>query len=80
MAKLEKNYGTSYDGISILYVVRNQEGNIVSISSQYEAWSDIWYYYYGELDVPQVPTVSGDYTMDIYFNGGFVASQDFTIQ
>ena len=80
VAKLEKNYGTSYDGISILYVIRNQEGNIVSISSQYEAWSDIWYYYYGELDVPQVPTVSGDYTMDIYFNGGFITSQDFTIQ
>ncbi len=79
VAKLEKMYGSSRDGILILYVVRDEAGNIVSISSQYEAWNDLWYYYYGEFNVPQVPTKSGTYTMDVFFNSGLVHSQDFTI-
>lgn len=72
-------YGYSYDEMTILFVIRNEEGTPVSISSTTESWTGLWYWYYGELDVPAIPQEPGNYTIDIYFDGALAGSESFTI-
>ncbi len=72
----------SADPISILLVVRDEEGNVVDHYSGEEVWDDMWTKkkYVGELvRTPQEP---GAYSMEIYFNGKLVATDkpiSFTI-
>lgn len=72
------------DDISILYVIRNSEGQVVtSLTSQaMDDWHDMWVHYntnYAELDIPTVPTEPGSYSLFIYFNGKYVATANFSI-
>lgn len=72
------------DTISIMYVIRDGAGSVDAklISEDTVDWHDLWVHYdtqYGELDIPTVPTQTGDYSVTIYFNGMFVASAAFTI-
>lgn len=79
VVKLGKGYGDSYDTMHILYVIRDASGALISTAVDAEEWSDIWSYYYGELDIPSMPERSGDYKMEIYFNGALAGTQEFTI-
>lgn len=72
------------DTISVMYVIRDGEGNVDSklISEETKDWHDLWIRYntqYGELNIPTVPTQPGDYTVSIYFNHMAVISIPFTI-
>ena len=40
----------------------------------------MWYKNYCELDIPTIPDVPGNYNINIYFNGMFVANQSFTVE
>lgn len=73
-------YGTSKDVVRTLFVITDSEGNIKSVDYQDRTWNDMWKNSYCYLTVPNMPSVSGDYTLDIYFNGQSVFTQDFTIQ
>lgn len=73
-------YDISYDEIVALYVIRDASGKIVSADTQSRQWTDMWLRGYCELDIPQMPQTAGNYTMDIYFNGASVTTQDFTIE
>ena len=70
--------------ISVLYVIRNSDGKVLSdhISREEVVWKDLWYddeYRNCELDIPSVPKESGSYTISIYFNNQAVTSTGFTI-
>lgn len=80
LVKLNASYASDATEIEILYLVRNADGNPVSSSLQTYKWSQMWNKYYCELDIPNMPTTPGSYTMCIYFNGGLAAEQAFTIQ
>ena len=72
------------DEISILYVIRNSSGSVVGdlVSQATEDWHDMWVAHNtncAELDLPTIPTATGDYTLSIYFNSNFVASARFTV-
>lgn len=72
------------DELSILYVIRNADGQVISnlVSQATDDWHDLWVAHntnYGELDLPEVPTEVGNYTLSIYFNGKFIATADFSI-
>lgn len=68
--------------VSILLVVRNEEGEVVDHYSGEEVWSEMWTRkkYVGELlRTPQEP---GTYSLELYFNGKLVETGsviDFTI-
>ncbi len=73
------------DQTSILYVIRDSEGNVlpelVDYSDSY-TWYHMWVntnYHYCELDIPKIPTTAGSYTLDLYFNGYAICSVNFTI-
>lgn len=72
-------YSTAKTSIAILYIIRDEAGNMLSYSSTTRSWRDMWNSRYCELDIPALPEEAGNYTMDIYFNGGSVHTQKFTM-
>ena len=62
----------SDDTVSILVVVRNEEGNVVDHYSGQNVWNEMWTRnkYVGELT--RTPQEAGTYTLEIYFNGKLV--------
>jgi hypothetical protein len=79
VVRLNRKYSTSPDMITTMYVIRDQDGNIISANTKAQSWTSMWYQYYCELDVPTLPDVAGEYTMQIYFNGMFAHEQVFTV-
>lgn len=79
LVKLNTSYGTDKKELDVLYIVRDAEGNPVSSSIQTYRWSDMWNKYYCELDIPNMPSTAGSYTISVYFNGALAAEQDFTV-
>lgn len=76
---VSKNYATSPDQITTMYVIRDQEGTLISKDTTATSWTAMWYQRRCELDVPSLPQVPGTYTMEIYFNGCIVHNQSFTV-
>lgn len=74
-AKLE----TSNDLITTLYVVRDLDGNLVCSSSSEASWVYMWEDGYCALNVPTLPSVPGEYTMNLYFNNMAVTQLQFEI-
>ena len=77
---LSEEYNISYDEIITLYVIKDETGKIVSADTQSRLWVNMWYRGYCELDIPALPELPGEYTVDIYFNGGAVTTESFTIE
>ena len=65
--------------VTILYVIRNQEGNPVYTSVTNSTSLEMWKADYCKLQAPPMPTAVGTYTLDVYFNGSLAATQQFTI-
>lgn len=69
--------------ISILYVIRDSEGNIVNelTATETRNWYKMWNETYPNtaLTIPKAPTKAGEYSMSLYFNGKSVTTLDFTV-
>lgn len=70
--------------LNVLFVIRDTHGNLLGecLSEKNTYWKELWLggdSKNGELDVPKVPTQSGDYVLNIYFNNKSVAELPFTI-
>lgn len=85
-AVLQSSFGNylNNDNINVLYVYRNSPGGASGelIAEQLVNWRDLWGRSdskYGELDIPIAPTKPGNYVLDIYFNGLYVASANLSI-
>ena len=76
---LDSDYETSNDEITTLFVIRNEDGHVVSCKTSTETWTRMWYRHYCEMDIPEIPGTPGQYTMSVYFNGKFVKTVEFTI-
>lgn len=72
-------YNPQNDTISIMYIYRDQDGNIVSCESTSAVWRNMWYRRYCELDAPAVPQTPGSYTLELYFEGYLAHKQTFTV-
>ncbi len=67
--------------ISILFVIKDSAKNPVSIATRDRNWSDLCdNKNHGEIDIPIMPTVAGNFTMDIYFDNAYVGTQEFTVK
>lgn len=82
--KSSDNFHLPEMSISVLYVIRNADGKVLSdhISREIVDWKALWYdgdYHNCELDLPSVPTEAGKYSISIYFNNSAVTSTQFTI-
>ena len=72
-------YSTSSDEITILFVIRDENGAIISTSNTTMIWKKMWYRSYCELDIPSIPQTAGKYTVSVYFNGDLANEQSFSI-
>lgn len=79
VVRMDKEYDTSNDVVENLFVVRDANGIPVSVTSYSGTWTSMWYKNYCEMDLPVLPQVPGDYTVEIYFNSMYVTTQAFTV-
>ena len=65
----------------ILYVIRNAEGKVQPklLRTVTTPWNTIWKNKNCTLDIPVMPSETGDYTLEIYFNGALAATKDFKV-
>lgn len=70
--------------INCLFVFRDSYGNVLpdmTVENTY-IWKEIWFEgdkKVGEIEIPRLPAIPGNYTMEIYFNGSFVTKTDIAI-
>lgn len=73
------NVTPTSDSVEILYVIRNTESTPIFHSTTSSTIAKMWKNDYCKLEMPPMPTTAGTYTIDIYFNGGLAAIQQFEI-
>lgn len=76
---LTRNTQDSDDNIVSLFVIRDENGKIVSSKYESRTWTEMWYRKYGKLTIPVMPETPGSYTVAIYFNGTAVTTQSFQV-
>ena len=76
-----QKFYTPNDKVTINFVIRNAKGQALLelASSTTKVWQNLWNNYYATLNIPALPTAEGSYTLELYFNGAYVASNNFTI-
>ena len=80
-----KDFYIRHEDITVMYVIRDESGTVLAdyIAIENLDWrDDMWNgpnYHYCGLDVPNVPTEPGKYSLGIYFEGLAVTSVEFTI-
>ncbi len=79
-AYLDHEYSTSSDKITTLYVIRDAEGKIISTATETRKWTSMWKDGFGRFNIPELPGEAGTYSIEIYFNGAFVYSRNFTMK
>jgi len=79
LLRADKSYNPMPDVVDILYVIRDAEGTLISGNITQRSWMEMWYKRSCELDIPEMPKLPGTYSIEIYFNGGFVHTQTFHI-
>lgn len=74
-------FKTPKDDTTIMYVIRNADGNILGelINVETATWASMWTERYAYLDIPAMPTEAGSYSIEIYFNSALVTTKNFTI-
>jgi len=78
--RVDKPYQESVDEIKTLYVIRDADGKVVSANTgRTRIWGAMWNRNYSELDIPAMPQKAGKYTVEIYFNGDHITTQNFTV-
>ena len=81
-------YSTVYFGLeaedtTITFVIRNANGDVIPSYTRTltKVWKEMWpgHGIYCYLDIPVLPTVEGDYSVEVYFNGATVLTKNFSI-
>lgn len=80
LIELKKDYITLNDNsVEIIFLVRNAESTPVLLSTTTNTLAKMWKNDYCKLQMPPMPTTAGTYTIDVFFNGGLAATQQFKI-
>ena len=72
-------YSSSTNDVSVQFVIRDNQNNVMNISQQTMKWASMWHRNYGEFDLPALPSAAGEYTVFVYFDGALVGQQGFTV-
>ena len=72
--KIKKNSNE----ILIQYILRGEDGSILSSTTETLVWNDMWYKG-GCILSPELPKTAGNYVLSLYFNGMILADIPVTI-
>lgn len=79
LVQITKRYNATPEIVTTMFVIRNTEGLPLYVEVTSDSWMNMWYRNFCELDVPVMPAVAGEYTMEVYFNGELATTQPFTV-
>jgi hypothetical protein len=65
--------------VTTTYVIRDSSGNPVQVDTGERFWNGTWITARHTGDLQNTIEVPGMYTLEVYFNGQFLASADFTV-
>ncbi len=77
--RLSRQYQSVVDTVVTHFVIRDASGAVVSNAFTTNTWNKMFYQYNCQLDIPALPSVPGEYTIAVYFNGMAVYEQAFTV-
>lgn len=82
--KSSKSFYHPGQQVDVLYIIRDSQGKVVGSLTGLEKkiWKDIWASgdtMVGELNVPNVPSYPGQFTLNILIDGKLLAAADFTV-
>lgn len=77
--RMSKTYSTSSDMITALFIIRDEEGQIISYKTNERTWTSMWRQFNCTLQLPALPDTPGKYTVEIYFNGMYVNTLSFEV-
>ncbi len=80
LVRAKKSCYDSSENVTTMYVILDQSGAPILTAQDTRVWSDMWKSYNCKLEIPVMPTEAGNYTIEVYFDGGLAHSQAFTIQ
>lgn len=63
-----------------LYVIRDAEGTPVLVYNTERTWDGSWRTIRHTGTLPDLPQTPGAYTFEVYYDGSFLASADFTVE
>ena len=63
-----------------IFVIRTEDGKLVSTSAHARSWDDMWDNGYCTETVSNLPADKGSYTLSIYIENGLLAELPFTIK
>lgn len=75
----------SEDTVTLLYVLRNEEGQVVTDEAQEFTWDSLWFERRHANAVPlpravgETTSVPGNYTLEVYIDGCLLLQRSFTI-
>lgn len=67
------------DAINVMYVIRNADSTNIFPSKAETSLAKMWDGTIFKLQMPPMPTTAGTYTIEVYFNNGLAATQQFKI-
>ena len=70
---------TSNDLITALFVIRDNDGNLICSSSSESSWVYMWDGRWCALDVPSIPAEPGEYNLSVYFNSMAITLLPFSV-
>lgn len=79
-APAETRIEASEDTITVLYILRADDGTLVNTATEEMLWNDLWAENICTLTVPTLPSEPGTYRLSVYFAGGLVAELEFTVE
>lgn len=80
LVRAKKDCYQANESVTTMFIVRDKAGAPIATSQITKIWTDMWQSYNCKLEIPTMPTEAGTYTIDVYFDGGLVHQQEFTIQ
>lgn len=79
---IEVNYDETEEDKSAqtLYVIRDSKGMPLFVYNSSREWTGNWTIVKHTGNLPEMPQTPGSYTFEIYYDGDFFTSADFTVQ
>ncbi len=75
-----KPYSFDSAEFETIFVIRSEDGKLVSTSARTRSWDDMWDNGYCTETVSSLPADTGSYTLSIYIENGLLAELPFTIK